>query len=284
MNKTPIKLVTDSTCDLSDELLELYDISVVPLYVNFDDESYLDGVNLTVSEMYDKVEEKKVLPKTAAASPGTFYELFEGLLKEGNSIIYLGIGSKFSGTFNSALNAKNMLETDAIHLIDSENLSSGSGLLLLKAGEAIKKGLGAHEVVAYIKSLVPKVRSQFVIDTLEYLHKGGRINGLQNLMGSMLKLKPIIKVVDGEMAVGKKARGTLKNGVKLLIKELFDQRDFIDDEFVMITHSLSDDMASYIYQEIRDETDFKHIYETHAGCVISSHCGKGTIGILYIMK
>lgn len=284
MRQSTIKLITDSTCDLSKELLEYYDISVVPLYVNFFEESFLDGVDLTVSDMYQKVKETNTLPKTAAASPGAFYEMFEPYLKEGKSIIYIGIGSKFSGTINSALNAKNMLQSDAIHLIDSKNLSSGSGLLLLKAGEAIRRGLPVKDIVAYIETLVPKVRSQFVIDTLEYLHKGGRINGLQNLMGSMLKLKPIIKVIDGEMAVSKKARGTLKNGAKLLIKELLDHQADIDDEFVMITHSLSDDMASYIYQEIRDETSFKHIYETQAGCVISSHCGKGTIGILYIMK
>ncbi|MFP4286647.1 MAG: DegV family protein [Candidatus Izemoplasmataceae bacterium] len=279
-----IKLVTDSTCDLSSELLAQYDISVVPLYVNFNEESYLDGVNIKVNEMYDMVKEKGMLPKTAAASPGAFYEVFEPFVKENIPIIYLGIGSKFSGTLNSALNAKNMLESDLIHLIDSENLSSGSGLLLLKAGEAIKAGKNVEEVVALIQTLIPKVRSQFVIDTLDYLHKGGRINGLQNLMGSMLKLKPIIKVVDGEMAVGKKARGTLKNGVKLLIKDLLEKKDLVDDEFLMITHSMSSDMASYINQEVRENIEFKHIYETSAGCVISSHCGKGTIGILYIMK
>jgi DegV family protein with EDD domain len=282
MNK--IKLITDSTCDLSKALIKQYDIDVVPLYVNFLEESYLDGIDITLENMYEKVEALGLLPKTAAASPGAFLKAFEPYVKDNIPVIYIGIGSKFSGTFNSALTALNMLDTDLVHLIDSENLSSGSGLLLLKAGEMIKKGNEVKVIVDTIKSLVPKVRSQFVIETLDYLHKGGRINGLQNLMGSMLKLKPIIKVIDGEMAVGKKARGHIKNGVKLLLSDLLDELELVDDDFVMITHSLAPEMAQYVKEALDETAYFKHIHETQAGCVISSHCGKGTIGILYLMK
>ena len=282
MNK--IKLISDSTCDLSKELLEKHEIDIVPLYVNFSHESFFDGVNLKTEEMYQHIDKVCALPKTAAASPGSFYELFDHYLSEGYQIIYTGIGSKFSATFQSAYTAKQMLHSENIFLIDSENLSSGSGLLLLKAASFRSLGMDVSEIVQKMKDLVPKVRSQFVIDTLEYLYKGGRLNALSNIMGTMLKIKPIIKVRDGEMVVGKKGRGTTKNAIDLMMSEIMDIKDQIDDEFCMITHSLADHNVEYIMNQLKTEMKFKNIYETKAGCVISSHCGKGTIGVLYIMK
>jgi DegV family protein with EDD domain len=279
-----IKLITDSTCDLPETLLKEYTIDVIPLYVNFEETSYFDGIDLTPEKMYKIVEETGVFPKTAAASPGAFLETFERYIKDGYKIIYIGIGSKFSGTFLSAKTAKDMIETEDIYLIDSQNLSSGSGLLLLKAASFIKKGDNAETVVEKVTALVPKVRSQFVIDTFDYLHKGGRINGLQNLMGTMLRLKPIIKVVNGEMQVGKKARINTKNGAKILVQEVLDLNERLDPEFLMITHSFADETYEYIYEALKGKVKVKNIYESHAGCVISSHCGKGTIGILYILR
>jgi len=279
-----IKLVTDSTCDLSPELIKKYDIEVIPLYVNFKEDSYLDGVNLKVKEMYDLVKEKNQLPKTAAPSPGVFEEVFKRYLKEDYDIIYTGIGSKFSASFNSAKIAKDLLDSDKIYLIDSLNLSSGSGLLLLKAGEMIDQGYSAEEVQEALELLVPKVRSQFVINTLDYLYKGGRLNALSALFGSMLRIKPIIKVRDGVMGVGKKGRGKIHNAINIMIKDMLSDLENIDEDFMMITHSLANEEANYIREKIKPQVPVKHIYETEAGCVISSHCGQGTIGILYILK
>ncbi len=283
-----VKLITDSTCDLSPALLKAHDIDVVPLIVTLGDNSYYDGVTLSTKQMYDKVEKHDVHPKTAAASPGAFMERFEKYLKQGYSIFYTGIGSKFSGTYQSAQTARNMVEVEGgrnnIFILDSHNLSSGSGLLMLKAAKYRDQGHDAETVHRKVRSHVPKVRSQFVIDTLEYLHRGGRIGGLKHMMGSMLRLKPIIKVRDGAMHVGKKARGNIKKGIDLMIDEALKHTDDIDSDCLMITHSLSPDMASYIHQRIEDEFSIKTIHETEAGCVISSHCGKGTIGILYILK
>jgi len=283
-NLKKIKLISDSTCDLSSDLIKKLDIDIVPLYVNFVEESYFDGVNLTTAKMYELVKKKGLLPKTAAASPGAFYEIFERYLKEEYQIIYLGIGSKFSATFLSAHSAKKMLESDDIFLVDSENLSSGSGLLLLKADKFRQEGNDAQTIVNKLLEIVPKVRSQFVIDTLDYLYKGGRLNALSAFMGTMLKIKPIIKVRDGVMVVGKKARGNINQGINLLIKEVMDLKEEIDSDFLMVTHSMAHKSYEYIYNEIHDKLPIKHIYETDAGCVISSHCGEGTIGILYILK
>lgn len=277
-----IKLVTDSTCDLSNQLIEKYDINVIPLYVNFGEKTYKDGVDINVSEMYRMVDDFGKLPKTAAPSPGIFEEVFKSTLLECDDVIYLGIGSKFSASFNSALIAKNMIDSPHIHCVDSQNLSSGSGLLLLKAGEMIKQGLEVTEIVKHIEALVPKVRSQFVINTLDYLYKGGRLNALSAFVGGVLKIKPIIKVRHGEMAVGKKGRGHLKHGINIMIKEMLSEIDNIDKDFMMITHSMANEEANYIREKINDQVDIEKIYETEAGCVISSHCGKKTIGILYI--
>ncbi len=283
-----VKLMTDSTCDLSPELIKKHDIDVVPLIVNLGESSYYDGVTLSTKQMYDKVEKHGVHPKTAAASPGAFMERFEKFLKEGYTIFYTGIGSKFSGTYQSAQTARNMVEVeggrDKVFILDSHNLSSGSGLLMLKAAKYRDQGDDAETIHRKVRSHVPKVRSQFVIDTLEYLHRGGRIGSLKHMMGSMLRLKPIIKVRDGAMHVGKKARGNIKKGIDLMLDEAIKERDQIDTDFMMITHSLSADMATYIRERLEGEIKVKNLYETEAGCVISSHCGKGTIGILYIMK
>lgn len=279
-----IKIISDSTCDLSQDLINKHDIEIIPLYVNFGEETYLDGVNLTVNKMYDLVSEKNILPKTAAPSPGAFVDAFKKYLDKGYEIIYMGIGSKFSATFSSANVAKQTLESDDIYLIDSLNLSSGTGLLILKAAKFIEEGLSGKEVKERLEAIVPKVRSQFVIDTLDYLYKGGRLNALSAFVGGMLRIKPIIKVREGLMAVGKKGRGTMKNGIDLMLKELFQEKDMIDEDFMMITHSLADESSAYIKEQLKNKVEVKNLYDTKAGCVISSHCGKGTIGVLYILK
>jgi DegV family protein with EDD domain len=279
-----IKLISDSTCDLSKELIRKHDIEIIPLYVNFNDDSYRDSVDLQTEEMYQLVKQHNMLPKTSAASPGDFYTVFQQYLKEDYQIIYIGIGSKFSATFTSANTAKMMLESDDIFLIDSLNLSSGTGLLLLKAAMYRELGFSATKIKEKVEELVPKVRSQFVIDTLDYLYKGGRVSALSALMGGMLRIKPIIKVRDGEMTVGKKARGSIRKGIDFLIQEFMSLKDKIDDQFVMVTHSLAHESFLYIKEKLHGIADIEHLYETNAGCVISSHCGKGTIGILYIMK
>jgi len=279
-----VQLITDSTCDLSPELLQKHDIDVLPLYVNFEEESFQDNVDMTTPEMYRKVQELGIVPKTAAASPGDFESVFKKHLEAGKHIVYAGIGSKFSATLQNAMIAKQNLNANNIHLVDSENLSSGSGLLMLKAAKFRDAGDDAKTIAKKMRDLTPKVRTQFVIDTLEYLHKGGRLKAISRLVGSMLRIKPIIKVVDGEMAIGKKARGKTQAGIKLMVRDALKDQGNIDEDFFMITHSEADQHVDYIRGRIEEELGHNNIVETQAGCVISSHCGPGTIGILYIVK
>jgi DegV family protein with EDD domain len=278
-----IKIITDSTCDLTKDMLKERGIDSVPLYVNFKDESYFDGENLSPAEMYDKIKTCGELPKTAAVAPGTFVEIFQKYLDLGYKILYMGIGGKFSSTLQSANLAKQLLKSEDIHLIDSGNLSSGTGLLVLKAAKFLAEGDDVATIEKKVTALVPKVRSQFVIDTMEYLYKGGRCNSIVALMGTILKIKPIIKVRDGAMAVGKKGHGKITSGLDLMIDEVQSLRNELDPDFLMITHSFADDSAQYLMERIKD-LPVKHMYETPAGCVISSHCGQGCIGILYILK
>lgn len=282
MNK--VLITTDSTADLSPEILETRNIKMVPLYVRFNDESYKDSIDITTLELYKKVEDYGFLPKTQAASPGDFEIFFKKYLDEGYKIVHISIGSKISATHKSALLAIDLLETKDVYVIDSANLSSGIALLVLKASDLKDQGLSAEEINEEILKLVPKVSSQFAIKTLDYLHKGGRASGLSAFVGSVLRIKPIIQVNDGKLDVYKKSVGKMSKALDVMIDDLVNLNGEIDDNYVFITHSLAPDSFEYIKNRLEKEIEVKHILEGHAGCVISSHCGEGTIGILYIKR
>jgi len=281
MNNNVI-IMTDSTADLSHDFLKEHDIYSIPLYVRFGDSIYKDGIDLTTSELYKKVEETNTLPQTAAPSPGDFYEFFKPLIDDGKDIVYIGIGSSISGTIQSARVASLEFPEGRIFIVDSKNLSSGIALLVLKAKDLRNQGVSAQEIHEKIVKLVPKVRSQFAIQTLDYLHKGGRASGLQALMGSMLRIKPIIRVEDGKLGVYKKAFGKMSRALDIMLEDYLALGDNIDLDYVMVTHSLADKHAIYMMDVVKEKLNPKHLIESHAGCVISSHCGEGTIGILYI--
>lgn len=282
--KTNVIIMTDSTADLSKELRDEHSIYSIPLYVRFGDEIFKDGIDINTPELYQKVSEKNVLPQTAAPSPGDFYQLFKPLIDESKDIIYIGIGSTISGTIQSARVAAIEFPENRIYIIDSKNLSSGIALLVLKAKDLRDQGLPAKAIYDQVTALVPKVRSQFAIQTLEYLYKGGRATGLQALMGSMLRIKPIIKVVDGKLGVDKKAYGKMSRALDMMLDEYLELGKKVDLDYVMITHSLADKHALYMMDIVKTKLNPKHLIESHAGCVISSHCGEGTIGILYIER
>ena len=278
-----VVVITDSTCDLSEKLIKENDIKVVPLYVNFDDEIYKDGVEVTSDKLYELVEVKKKLPKTSACSVGDFITVFKSYLDEGYEVFYTGIGSKLSSTYANALLAKEDLDTDKVQVSDSGNLSTGIGLLLLKACKFASEGMNAKEVKNAVDALVPNVRSKFVVESLDYLHKGGRCSGVARFFGTMARLKPVIAVIDGKLDVIAKPIGKRK-GLKVMIDDIVENKDNIHNDCVMVTHTYADEDAAYLKETLASEVPDAHVEETNAGCVISSHCGKGTIGILYIKK
>lgn len=278
-----VKIFTDSTSDLTPEILKSLDISVVPLYVNFEEHSFIDGVNITTKELYEKVEEYGKLPKTAASSPADFHDAFKPFIDEGKDIVFIGLSSQLSSHLQNAFIAASEFPEGRIHIIDSLNLSSAIGLLVMKAVDFAEKGMTACEVAEKIRQLIPKVRTAFVIDNLDYLHKGGRCSAIQSFVGGVLKVRPIVKVVDGKMILGQKLMGKREKALNTMLNNVIKDKDIIDPDRVIVTHSISDD-SDYLKTELSKNINVKEIIVTQAGCVISSHCGPNTIGILYIEK
>ncbi|MDY0210009.1 MAG: DegV family protein [Acholeplasma sp.] len=283
MNK--VVIIADSTCDLTPEIIKNRGIEIIPLYVNFGEQSYRDGVDISTDELYQKVDELGFLPKSSAISPGDFILKFEPFIEQGYDIVLLTIGSTISGTYQAALVAKNSFEEGRVQIIDTLNLSSGGGLLVLKACDFRDKGLSALEIKTKVDQLVPRVRSQFAIQTMEYLYKGGRCSALSMFLGSVLAIKPIIQVNNGKLDVYKKSVGKMTRALDAMIEDYYRLYDRIDKDYVMITHSLAEKSSQYMKQHITEHGKMPNqLLETHAGCVISTHCGKGTIGILYILN
>ena len=268
------------------DLAKKYDVEVLPLYVNFTDESFKDGVNISTDELYKLVEKKNELPKTAAIDIVTLEETFKKWLDQGYDIIFTGISKSMSRTYENAVMAKDELEANNIYIVDSKNLSTGIALTVLKACKYRDDGLSAKEIVDKMLEITDKVRAQFGIETMDYLYKGGRCSSVAKLFGTILKIKPIIFVRDGKMSVGMKPIGKMKVALdKMIDMFLTDYRNGnVDRDKVFITHSIAIESEKYIRERLEAEVKDMEIISTVAGCVISSHCGKGTIGILYITK
>lgn len=281
MNK--IVIYADSTCDLSEKLIKENHIKIMPLYVTFDQEIYKDKIDITTEQLYKKVDECKKLPKTSAASVGDFLTIFEKELNDGNDIVFFTIGSTLSSTYQNALIARENSDPSRIEIIDSLNLSSAIGLQVLKACKFKKIGMDIHQIKAEIEKITPKVRAKFAIESLEYLHKGGRCSGASRLFGTLLQLKPVIAVKDGKMDVDAKTRGK-KKALDYMLTDIIENKENVDIDYIMVTHTYADDEAKDLQIKLQNEFPNSNVEITDAGCVISSHCGKGTIGILYIEK
>lgn len=282
MNK--VKIITDSTNDLGFDLLNKLDILQIPLYVNFGEDSYRDCVDIDTEKLYQEVDKRGYLPKTSAISIDALINVFKQYLDEGYDIVYTGISKSMSRTFENAILASKEFEEGRIYCVDSMNLSTGIGLLLYKAAEDRDKGLSAKEIAANIEYNSKLVLSQFAIETMEYLHKGGRCSGVARFFGTMLKIKPIIGVRDGKMSVIKKPIGKMKVALDAMINQIIGDRDRLDTSRIFVTHSLAFEYCDYIKSKLEVEFPGVEIITTVAGCVISSHCGRGTIGILYMIK
>ena len=277
-----IKLIADSTCDLSQDLLQKYDISVIPLCIVMGDESYYDGVETTPDDIYKWADANKTTPKTAAATFDMATSILKPHMDAGDDIIYIGISMQMSTTCNVIRMIGEDEGYDKLHIVDSMNLSTGIGLQLLYAGRLIEEGKSAEEVVALLTKRRDKVRASFVVDTLTYLARGGRCNAVTALLANTLKLKPEIVVTNGTMGVSKKYRGNINSALLKYAKDLEPQLLNADTSAVFITHSGCDeDTITLIYDYLKSLNRFENIYITRAGGVISSHCGPGTLGVLF---
>lgn len=281
-----VKIISDSTCDLSPELIAKYDIDILPLHILLGEDEYEDGRNITPHQIYDWSDTHKTTPKTSAPSLAEAIELFRPYIEEKREIVCFSISGSMSTSGNvMRLAAEELEASDLVTVIDSANLSTGIGLLVIEAAIMAGKGQSAAEITAAIEVLKPKVRASFVVDTLTYLYRGGRCNAVSAMAGGVLRLHPKIVVENGAMDASKKYRGKINSVIMSYVKDMEKDLKSARPERVFITHSGCDrDTVNAVRSYLESFGIFHEILETRAGGVVSSHCGPGTLGVLFIAK
>lgn len=280
-----VVLTADSTCDLSEELKNRYNVTYYPLHIILDGKDYLDNVDITPKDIFQAYYDKKILPKTAAVNIGEYLDFFKQFTDKGFEVVHLNLGGALSSSYKNAMLASQELE--GVYPIDSCNLSTGIGHLVIKAGKLIEQGLSGAEVAQKVSDMRDKVHSGFVLDTLKFMAAGGRCSSVVALGANLLNLKPCILVnnADGSMSVGKKYRGKLDKVLEQYVVETLEKYDNIDDETIFITHSgIDDKYVDIVRKTIERVHPFKEYFVTVASCTISCHCGPNTLGILFMTK
>lgn len=281
-----VKIISDSTCDLSEELLKKYEISILPLHILLGDRECEDGVDITPDEIYCWSDEHKTTPKTSAPSLERAIELLKPYVEKNQEVVCFSISEQMSTSGNVMRLAAAELEAESqVKVINSENLSTGIGLLVIEAAIMAKEGKHAEEITEKMEELKPLVRASFVVDTLTYLHRGGRCSGLAAMAGGVLKLHPRIVVEGGKMIPDKKYRGKINGAIIAYVKDMEDALKNAKENRVFITHSGCDaETIESVRTYLKNLDIFDEILITRAGGVISSHCGPGTLGVLFISK
>lgn len=278
-----IKILSDSTCDLNKALLEANNISLAHLSVIKDDKDYKDGVTITPAEIFAHVAAGGALCSTSAVSIGEYEEVFSKYAADYDGIIHINIGSGFSTCYQSACLAAE--EFPNVRVIDSQNLSTGQGLVVLKACELAQNCTDLDEMAEALRKFSAKVEASFLVDKLDYLVKGGRCSSAAALGANLLNLKPCIEVKDGKMTVVKKYRGNYAKCLATYVKDRLADREDIDRTHLFVTQtSVSDDAYQGVLDAVHTYGGFENVYETLAGCTVSCHCGPGTLGVLFVRK
>ncbi len=285
MNRKII-LSSDSTCDLSADIKEKYSVNFFPYHILLDEQDYIDNVTITPTELFDVYYKKKLLPKTAAINSAEYGEYFKKWVDEGYDVIHFSLGSALSKSYHNCTIAAE--EIGHVYPIDSCNLSTGIGLLVMEAGEMIKAGLCAEEIKDKINAMISTSHASFVLDTLEFMRAGGRCSAVAAFGANLLQLKPCIEVDNanhGSMKVTKKYRGSLASVLVSYVKDRLAAYDNIRTDKIFITHSGIDQQYIDIVRDtINSVMKFDNIYVTTASCTISCHCGPNTLGILFLTE
>ena len=276
-----VVITADSTCDLSTDLRERYDIHVIPLTITLGDDTFLDGQGFTPLDMYARYRKDGTLPKTSAVGVQEFIDFFSQFTEQGFNVVHLAISAELSNSYNAACMAA--AELGGVYVVDSRMLSTGVGLLAIEGAECRDRGMPAKEIAQHLRALTDKVQTSFVLDTLEFMWKGGRCSGVAALGANLLHLKPGLEMKDGKLGVYKKYRGNINSVYKQYIKERLEGRK-VRPEHVFITESgeVDDSVLEEIYALVRETIPVKEIHHTVAGCTISTHCGPKTLGILFL--
>lgn len=277
-----ICIAVDSACDIPKKYLTENKIVVLPYHINFGDEEFIDGETITRDELYKKVEETEMMPKTSAIPPAVFSDFFSGLLEKHDAVVYITIGSRFSSACQNATLAAS--EFNSVFVVDSNTLSSGEALILLHAIALRDSGMEADAIANACREYAKRCDSSFVLDRLDFIHKGGRCSGVAALGANLLGIKPCLGITDGALGIEKKYRGKLKVVVSKYIRERLEGIE-VDPKHVFLTDAGVDkEVWDAAYETLKELNCFNEIIQADAGCVISSHCGPGTLGILFAKK
>ena len=277
----PVVITADSTVDLSGELIERYDIRIIPLTITLGDDTFLDGQGFTPLDMYARYRQDGTLPKTSAPGVQEFLDFFQPLVDAGNEVVHLDISAELSNTFNAARLAAQELE--GVYCVDSRMLSTGVGLLAIEGAECRDKGMGAAEIAARLEGLTGKVSTSFVLDTLEFMRKGGRCSGVAALAANLLQLKPGLEMSGGKLQVYKKYRGSINHVYRQYITERLKNKQ-IRPGHIFITESgeIEPAVIEDLTRLVRELSACREVHHTLAGCTVSTHCGPKTLGGLFI--
>ncbi|NJJ40154.1 DegV family protein [Paenibacillus apii] len=276
-----VKIFTDSTSDMPQGWKENYDIGVIPLYVVFEDTTYRDGADITPDEVYRKVAAAGALPKTAAPSPADFIHAFAPVIENGDDIVYLSLSSSLSSTYQNARLAAEEFPPGRVQVVDSCTVCGGIALLAVKAAKAALGGSSSGEIVSMLERDRERLSTEFVIDTLDFLHMGGRCSGMQNFIGSLLKIRPVLRMVDGSIVPVSKVRGKKEKAVEQMLSHALSDIERMDKEMVIVAHTQAEEDARYLCDAL-EGAGAKEIAVMEAGCVIGSHCGPRTVGLMYL--
>jgi len=279
-----VKITADSTCDLPPEIIEKHNIGLTPLYIIMDDKPYKDRLEISVSDIFNYVNSGKGITRSNAINISEYQEYFREWLKEYDAIVHINISSHISACNQSAVIAAE--DFDNVYVVDSKNLSTGSGHIVLDAAIMAENGMSPADIVKELEKLIPKVDASFVIGTLKFLHLGGRCSSLAKLGANLLKLNPCIEVVDGKMEVGKKYRGAFNKIILQYVEDRLTGDYEIDPKRIFVTYppTMSDELIKEIVEKIKSIRTFDEILCSEAGCVISNHCGPVCVGILYYRR
>lgn len=273
------QISADSTCDLSRDLLERFNISITPLSITVGDEVFRDGIDITPLDIFSHVDAGRTC-QTGAVNVFEYQNHFQRLTAQGQDVVHISLGSKFSSCYNNALLAAR--DFSNVWVVDSQNLSTGSGHLVYEAALLAEQGRGGEEIAAALEELVPKIDSSFIINQLDYLAKGGRCSAITAQGAKILRVKPSIEVRDGAMIVGRKYRGSFEKAVSLYVRDRLELNGALDSSRMFITHAAcSPQIIDLVREIVEEEGRFEEIIVTEAGCTISNHCGPNTLGVLF---
>lgn len=283
-NPKKIKITCDSTCDLTPQMYEKYDIEVLPLGIVVGDELKRDSVDINPPGIFEYVSKTGTLPKTSAASVAEYCELFSKFTSQGYAVIHINISAEFSSCHANACMAATQTDGE-VYVIDSRNLSTGSGHLAILGSELAAKGMPAKDVAEALDEAKRRLDVSFVLQTLDYLQKGGRCPGVVAFGANLLKLRPEIEVRDGKMTVGKKYRGSMEKSIFDYVRGRLEGRTDIDTHRIFVTHSyVPQELVDKVVDYVKQLHPFEEVLVSYAGCAVSSHCGPNCLGVLFFKK